>query len=231
MTTTKKRPILMSTPMIIAMNADLKTQTRRTSGLERFTARGRPTSYETVKGRWGVWFGDDIADDPAPIFVACPYGGPGGELWVREGVRRGESECDCDQTFDVHPPGYHDVGCASWPAHYIADGRCAPCDRWLWKNKALPAIHMPRGMCRYELLIEEVRVERLQTITEADAIAEGVTPVRYDHEGDCWTATEAARKTPHRVAYEHLWGQLHGPESWAQDPYVWRLVFKPRRIR
>ena len=113
-------------------------------------------------------------------------------------------------------------------AHYIADGAPAPIDSWGWKNKALPAIHMPRNVSRLSLLLREVRVERLHDISEADAIAEGVEPVRYDPEGDCWTATEAARITPHRVAYEYLWNEINGwdPNAWNANPWVWVLGFE-----
>jgi hypothetical protein len=77
-------------------------------------------------------------------------------------------------------------------ATYIADGAPAPIDSWPWKNRALPAIHMPRGVSRISLLLEEVSVEKLSDITEADAIAEGIVEAHRDRpaalgDGKTWT--------------------------------------------
>lgn len=88
---------------------------------------------------------------------ACPYGAPGDRLWVREtwawdGAASRLVEYRADWSCRRCPPG---VRCEHGP------------DRWR------PSIHMPRWAARLELELTSVRVERLQAITEADAVAEG----------------------------------------------------------
>jgi len=77
----------------------------------------------------------------------------------------------------------------------------------IWK----PSIHMPRIASRITLEITSVRVERLQDISEADAQAEGVY-------------TDPA--CPAYDAYQTLWDQINGPDSWAENPWVWVIEFK-----
>lgn len=190
----KQRPILFSAPMVRALLAGTKTQTRR-----------------VLHEKFSFLMSGDKPGHPG--LAACPYGQPGERLWVREGVRL---------VATWNPDGEYDRADAA----YIADGALAPIDAWPWKNKALPSIHMPRGVSRITLEVTGVHVERLCDISEADAKAEGVEPVRYDPEGDCWTATEAARTTPHRVAYEYLWGEINGFDSWAKNPWVWAISFR-----
>ena len=86
---------------------------------------------------------------------------------------------------------------------------------------------MPRWASRITLEVTGVRVERLQDISEADALAEGVTPLPG---GDMWTAgglydgpLHAARP---QWAYRRLWEQINGPESWAANPWVWVVEFR-----
>ena len=83
---------------------------------------------------------------------------------------------------------------------------------------------MPRRASRITLEVTSVRVERLQTITEADAIAEGIDrapggPWRsYDADGGCcYSAIES---------YRSLWESINGAESWTANPWVWVVEFK-----
>lgn len=75
-----------------------------------------------------------------------------------------------------------------------------------------PSIHMPRAVSRITLEVTGVRVERLQDISEADARAEGVEGL-----GQMFDA---------RTAYAALWQSIHGPGSWAANPWVWCVEFK-----
>ena len=92
----------------------------------------------------------------------------------------------------------------------------------------VPSIHMPRWASRLVLEIVSVRLERLQDISEKDALAEGVTKIRdgchvikgfdYDKAGLCHT---------HAVTpFEKLWESINGPGSWALNPWVWVVEFK-----
>ena len=128
----------------------------------------------------------------------CPYGVPGDRLWVREthcAFERGHVHYAADFTRD--PKGEREHGV-----------------RWT------PSIHMPRWASRITLEITDVRVERLQEISEADAIAEGTAPYRLP----VHPAREALR---HVDGYAQLWDSINGAGSWAANPWVWVVSFKP----
>jgi hypothetical protein len=135
-----------------------------------------------------------------PAFVAddanglCPYGHPGDRLWVRETWR---------PVNEVH---------ADYAADYNASdlGSLGP-----WK----PSIHMPRWASRITLEIVSVRVERLQDISEGDAIAEGV--------GGDVTVTPCFSVD----RYRELWESINGPGSWEANPWVWVVEFKRESMK
>lgn len=106
-------------------------------------------------------------------------------------------------------------------AQYIADGAPVPISKWGWKNSALPAIHMPYAVCRLWLDVTEVRVEKLQSISEDDAEAEGV------REYERGAMSPPGEREPFSAAelYRRLWESIHGPESWEADPWVFVLSF------
>lgn len=76
-----------------------------------------------------------------------------------------------------------------------------------WK----PSIHMPRWASRITLEITEIRVQRLQEISEEDAIAEGI--------GHCDVDAAIAD-------YASLWDRINGPGAWESNPWVWAITFK-----
>jgi hypothetical protein len=131
--------------------------------------------------------------DPAAS-LACPYGQPGDRLWVRETW--------IDASSALH-------SCVI----YRADGNDQACGQ-PWK----PSIFMPRWASRITLEITAVRCERLQDISEADAMADGApwTPCTYEHPD--WT--------PYRLGYCKLWESINGPDSWSANPWVWVIEFK-----
>jgi hypothetical protein len=137
-----------------------------------------------------------IADDFA---MPCPYGSPGDRLWVREAFRDARSH-------------------AAGRVLYRADGDVA-CG---WK----PSIHMPRSASRITLEVTGVRVERLQAISEADALAEGVSFVadgcaRFGVDGLPGSWCDCAV-----TAYAALWESINGAGSWDANPWVWVIEFK-----
>ncbi len=209
--------ILMSAPMVLAHLADRKTQTRRTRGLEDLGDWVPAISTTDGKKRFGFVF----ARDDERKFVPCPYGGPGGQLYIREGIRH---------VAGVDAAGGSDRDLAT----YIADGSPAPIDNWGWKNKALPAIHMPFGLRRFELDLHEVRVERLNAISEYDAMAEGLERRRSPLTGfdSFFGAPGSGMSYSSAVdAYRDLWESINGAGSWERNPWVWRLRYTPRRVR
>ncbi|WP_019101040.1 hypothetical protein [Chromobacterium haemolyticum] len=190
----KERPILFSGEMIRALLAGAKTQTRR-----------------VVKLPNGGYIPPSERKDPngwRQLLRECKYGQPGDRLWVRETCRAEELESGQDGV------------------RYLADNHFRPINdtpgdaiQWMKMNvygkqggTNVPSIHMPRWACRLVLEITDIRAERLQDISEADAVAEG-GPV--DHPNG--TA---------RGWFEQLWEKLYGAGSWDANPYVWRISFK-----
>jgi hypothetical protein len=155
----------------------------------------------------------------SPNADGCPYGQPGDRLWVRE-------TCWLLGLVDDGEPrvvGLDASGEAGDPPRvwYAADGDRPTLPQyppWCWLRRN--SIHMPRWASRITLEVTSVGVERLHDITEDDARAEGVTTFPHDPEGDCWTDGK------HRTAFEYLWGQINGPDSWAANPLVWRIQFR-----
>ncbi len=169
-TATKERPILFSGPMVRAILDDRKTQTRR-------VLKPQPSHGVTIskfEDRWccnGLLTG--IPKKLSKPF-ACPHGEVGDRLWVREAFY-----------IDLCPyesgPLPESAEFDDWrdAIYYRADGDC--CDQipececaTEGKPKWRPSIHMPRWASRITLEITGVRVERLNDISEEDAIAEGV---------------------------------------------------------
>ena len=145
MTAPRERPILFSGPMVRALLAGTKTQTRR-----------------LVKGN-------------APVSTPCPYGSPDDRLWVRETFAYSIKDPDAFESVErPHSPNAWDVvpreGAVGeeWVQHDGEGGQAWSAPRWL------PGIFMPRWGSRITLEVTDVRVEQLQKISEEDAQAEGV---------------------------------------------------------
>lgn len=186
----KERPILFSDPMVEAILAGTKTQTRR-----------------LVKGELlGI---DPATNEPFAVRSTswCPYGAAGDELWVREAwapVSHAYSKKTLKDAGVIYRAGrVHHTG--AYPIR--------------WK----PSIHMFRKASRIQLMVTEVRVQRLQDISEEDAEAEGVRP-----------DPEVLDRVPYpshpfKDAYAKLWDQINGKtpgSSWAANPWVWVVSFK-----
>jgi len=94
-----------------------------------------------------------------------------------------------------------------------------------WK----PSIHMPRAAARIFLRVADVRVERLQEISEDDAIAEGC---KYDWDGNDWrTFYTIDKKTPinsSRAKFGSLWNKINAKRSygWGVNPWIWVYTFE-----
>ena len=197
---TKERPILFSGPMVRAILQGRKTQTRRVvKGLPYAALAFAEFTAADPSGFWG--FGH--ANNPIHC-IYCPYGEPGDRLWVRETFSTWHHGC---QWHDCTREGRSKQSCSNLfyrATHHFPDDD----QRWV------PSIFMPRWASRITLEITGVRVERLQDITEADAIAEG-----------CQCAGVPASLT-NRGAFAKLWELINGTDSWAANPWVWIVKFQ-----
>ncbi|HBQ9339447.1 TPA: hypothetical protein L9D42_004550 [Klebsiella pneumoniae] len=148
------------------------------------------------KGGWGGLVGD-----------ACPFGAVGDRIWVRETWASGLST-------------------KSTLAYRATHKREDLEDGFYDTIKWTPSIHMPRWASRILLEITDVRVERLNAISEEDARAEGII------DGGCLNCGEpepcgCANPEPDATdAFAYLWQSIYGQESWNADPWVWVIEFK-----
>lgn len=202
----KDRPILFSAPMVRALLAGNKTQTRRTLKL-------RPgfDLEQRDDGQWWPWAEHpERCDD---VWMDCPYGQPGDRLWVREAWR-------VIDVADCFAPREITAAHRIW---FEADGQHKPP-----AGRYRPGMFMPRWASRITLEVSGVRVERLQDISEADAQAEGTTPIPdpWDHVRLACADIGCSGPQPHRLGFRELWRDINGPDSWDPNPWVWVVEFK-----
>lgn len=235
-----ERGILMSAPMVRAILAGRKTVTRRVvtpqpAFNQSYSWHGRPI-YEG-EGRQWCWKGEvffdvdctmsSLSDSLVPF---CPYGQAGDRLWVREtwkhfgNVHAGHEPVRACVKYRADDSSRE---CGSWPSFAEAPHRAC----WAkGKSPAQPSIHMPRWASRLLLPVVSVRVERLQAITEADAVAEGVEAGHVALDPTSGLATE---RGCYRAGFAKLWDEINGARpgcSWRDDPWVWRLEFTTEEV-
>lgn len=222
--------------MIRALLAGTKTQTRRIVKIEPENFEEKPaperawidTSY--MKPEYGnvpclkMPYGAEDCENRTTVGY-CPPWEPGDHLWVRETCgRKPASFLGIETTNGVESAFYAADG-----AEVVNEDGFNLCP-W-WNGKTCASIHMPRWASRITLDLLEVRVERLQDISEEDAIAEGV-----EHEGeklfknytlnrDGFTHPRGGQFLSARDSYLTLWESINGPKSWDLNPWVWPLSF------
>ncbi|HDL7751764.1 TPA: hypothetical protein PXP51_004208 [Yersinia enterocolitica] len=203
-----EKPILFNSEMVNAILSGRKTQTRRIMKVQ-------PSEHfhpQTIHGSMDFtahWYTPGVIDKDGYLQPArkdvfgvadedegytCPLGAVGDQLWVRETWAR----YNIDQT--SHDMAYRATAPADWPK----DG--------LWR----PSIHMPRWASRINLLITGVRVERLNTISTGDAMAEGY-PVEREATGgnlDAW------------LWFRELWDGIYPDNTFEVNPWCWVIEFE-----
>jgi len=213
----KEKPILFKTEMVRAIPDGRKTQTRRVVKKQPPTWAKYP---QQVDDGW-EWVdrnvdADDLRHWPGYyIQVKCPYGSIGDGLWVKENWRTLIE-------YNHLPP--RDIP-KSAPIEYEAADKC------VLSGKTRPNIFMCRWMSRFLLEITDIRVERVQEISEEDAIAEGI---RYQADSGVFIGTEGPSPTPGmkcitpwptaKEAFMDLWDSING--NWKANPWVWVVCFK-----
>ena len=220
----REHPLLMKGPLVRATLEGRKTQTRRPLPdvfnsppdlIYGWLPPGEWKLFGATMERWGAqWRGT------YPSQVLCPLGRAGDRLWVREtwtaAMHEPKGPADCLYRADDNR-GVEDLAEAKWT----------------------PSIHMPRWACRLVLPLVSVRVERVQDITEEDAIAEGV-PHNSDRPIDkSWCAACCGHGIVERFAlgmvsvddcsecnsakklFRNIWISIYGQELWDANPWVW----------
>lgn len=211
----KARPILFSAPMVRALLAGTKTQTRRVVNVPgRDPSANKPGVHAPIEpyhhapsGNWNFVLsatGHGLGDP-----FRCPYGVPGDRLWCRE-TWRAPSSCD-----HLSPRSIAD----SEGVRFVADETVGAGPGY---GKKRPGMFMPRWASRLTLEITEVRVERLQDISLNDVRAEGCEVRAFWLFG----AEAAERQRIGANVYRQLWEQINGAGSWDANPWVWALTFK-----
>lgn len=217
------RPILFSGPMVRALLSGSKTQTRR-------LLKPQPPEWATfcqqpmlnVLQQWvpsGLWrWSEDVQTPPRPL-KCWPLDGEGNHywlkprfsvhdrLWVREAWRAMRA-ADGAAPRDLTPRA---------PVSYETDGNPLG-------GRLRASMHMPRWASRLTLTVTDVRIERLQECSEADARAEGIVKVGrfFGLEDADWdfASTESAVNS-----YAALWESINGPGSWDANPWIAAYTF------
>lgn len=199
-----ERPIIFGAESVRAILAGRKTQTRR---LVKTPERLDGVMLAGEEGEW------------------CPYGQPGGTLWVRE-TWRPAARLATEYLVEYRAGGEltRDAG---------IDGVAGDLDAAISEPRWRSPIHMPRWAARLFLRVEGVRIERLQEISEADAKAEGFDPWLAGHGpvDPRYAEPAAVYDASYRDAFEVAWDEIQrkSPASkrapWESNPWVWVVTF------
>jgi len=207
----KERPILFSAAMVNAILAGQKSQTRR-----------------TIKPSWSRCLDLDDSEDRAKAVVSCPYGQPGDRLWVKETWRPDLNNDDFTSCVAYRADG----------ANVLIANTAAAADAWMdarrpeeqypqmLQAKWRSPLFMPRWASRITLDVVSVRIERVQSISTNDAMAEGLHGPLTNPELD--KVVSQIGRGP-RSAFQELWDSINGKKpgrDWASNPFVWCVEFK-----
>lgn len=186
----KERPILLNGPMVRAILEGRKTQTRR-------PVKPQPPLKinQILPLELDVWLTYVKPKYGQEDIIRCPYGQPGDRLWVREKF--------------FYDGNFHRKEML-W---YTADDTISK--GWDWK----PSIHMPRWASRITLEIANVRVERVQEISETDAKVEGAQA------SICQEKACDMQHVSYRDSFQLSWNRIY-PGSWDSNDWVWVIEFK-----
>ncbi|MDN0127434.1 hypothetical protein [Yersinia massiliensis] len=214
-----EKPILFNSEMVNAILSGRKTMTRRIISEKTLHLFG-------VAAGAGECHPIELCDQRSQSYYLefCPLGKTGDQLWVREAFATGL--------------------CTKSTLAYRATHKTEDLEEgWGETIKWTPSIHMPRWASRINLLITGVRVERLQDISEQDAMAEGITAkeviIETRYEGGGHVEITADRfffvggddegYESVGEAFAELWDSIYGQkegESWQANPWVWVINFE-----
>lgn len=230
------KPILFSTEMVKANLEGRKTKTRRLHGLNEINKNPNEWTFHnfsTDEKRTFAFFRKQEGNKIKSIFGISPYQ-IGDILWVREkfeyfgasfSLHDDDLELCGEVIFNYYASKNENLK-EIIVKNILAKYAFANINKG-WK----PSIHMPKEAAIIFLEVTNVRVERLQDISEEDAIAEGTPIVEID---------KLTRKPMYksinntgrylsdlaREGFKILWKSINGEDSWKSNPWVWVYEFK-----
>ncbi|HBX6223522.1 TPA: hypothetical protein MH652_10905 [Klebsiella pneumoniae] len=215
----KERGMIFNADMVRAILDGRKTQTRRPIKWKqtRFTEIG-----EREDGSKWPWSED--AEHACDFWHPCPFGAVGDRIWVRETFQGPLFDYDLMDNYCKDPTPFEKPEFCVYkadgvpaPEFYDADDELHCC----WR----PSIHMPRWASRILLEITGVRVERLNSIRDVDAMREGIQNLTTCSHSDFGIPGVVNAQHPVR-AFQLLWESIYGADSWRANPWVWVIEFK-----
>lgn len=239
----KEIPMLYSTPMVIAIDNETKGMTRRAKGFgevnenpDRFVYIGNSNHMEVprvaVKYDRSTYYMFNLTNSNGSSWVfKCPYGEVGDHIWVRETHYRygrwskvwNEKKKKFKHVF-FPDPLFKEAMYHNDPPLVIEKERVQSPG---WYKR--PSIHMPKDVARTWLKITDIKVERLQDISEEDARDEGIIK---EWDGTAYwyknylTGFPSMFKQKPVLSFKSLWESINGTESWDANPWVWVVKFK-----
>ncbi|MEQ4919014.1 hypothetical protein [Klebsiella quasipneumoniae] len=227
----KERGMIFNGEMVRAILDGRKTQTRRV--IANVGHDNCLPLQKRTKTKDGIY--THVMD--AHIYGLCPFGKIGDRIWVREtwsdvnldgapavayraddevyDLMEDKSLLDEDGAFNYQDPRVRKYQFAAWHSDLISgiEGN--------WR----PSIHMPRWASRILLEITDVRVERLNSIHDVDAMREGIQNLTTCSHADFGIPGVVNAQHPVR-AFQLLWESIYGADSWRANPWVWVIGFK-----
>lgn len=220
----KEIPILFSTPMVQAILAGNKTQTRRIVKPQPVDSYFQSLVHH-ASGRFTfVKNGNYNPTQNDVLEVKCPYGQSGDIIWVRENykiyINSGGKQIyfAFEETDHLFPFYYKQLTLNTLKKIMARDLRH---DEW----HSSPSIHMYKESARIWLQIESIRVERLRDISEEDSSAEGVLKLEDGRYKNYLNGTSCQCETA-KLGFTTLWCNINGTDSWNSNPWVWAITFK-----
>ncbi|WP_370602552.1 hypothetical protein [Citrobacter cronae] len=242
----KERGMIFNREMVRSIIDGRKTQTRRIMAIQpEHSELGLRRVIDSKNGRDnGKYFWSQSGACGLKMrskMFGCPYGEVGDRIWVREtwsdvnlegspavayraddevyDLMEDESLLDEGGSFNYQDPRVCKYQFAAWHSDLISgiEGN--------WR----PSIHMPRWASRITLDITDVRVERLNGISETDAEAEGIDMEALFDSQDCYDCIADHNMTGRptaKGAFKYLWESIYGEEGWKSNPWVWVIEFK-----
>lgn len=204
--TVREKPIIFSAAMVNALLADRKLQTRRLNGLEYINEAPDEWTCSLVDDSHTFTFVNHRTGEV--VEIECPWGPVGTVLWVRENWRT-------LAMWDSLPPRGLP---GSPPVRYEADAAINGPTPYPY-GKLRPGMFLLQSLARIRREVTALRCGRLQKITEADAIAEGVEPEPHP-KYPVLMAGGGVR------AFKTLWESLNGAGSWKRNDYLWVVSFR-----